>query len=237
MSPVRAIAEGLFPEPFVFWVKEIKHWLVGTRSAFYSQSGEDIIISKLLPQRKGFFVDVGAFHPKRYSNTYVLYRRGWRGINIEPSPRGVSLFKLFRGRDITIQAGVSEKEEIRTYYRFSHPGMNTFSREQAQEVQKKNWVRFLGTSEVSCLPLSTILETYVPKNTPLDLLTIDVEGLDLLVLHSNDFTRFSPKVIAIEVLDFTPAYPQNNPTYLFLTQRGYVLHAYTGLTLIFTRTS
>ena len=52
---------------------------------FYSQFGEDKILNELIPNKftNGFYVDVGCFHPKKYSNTYILFRRGWRGINID----------------------------------------------------------------------------------------------------------------------------------------------------------
>ena len=63
----------------------------GTR--FYSQTGEDAILAHLLFDHDcGFYVDVGAFHPIQYSNTYYFYRRGWTGINIEPTPGQIDLF-------------------------------------------------------------------------------------------------------------------------------------------------
>src|SRR3989344_4572766 len=76
--------------------------LLGKRS--YSQSGEDMILRSIFDDKKeGFYVDVGAFHPKLYSNTYYFYKRGWRGINIEPNP-GAN-FGIRKG-DINLKCGI-----------------------------------------------------------------------------------------------------------------------------------
>ena len=53
----------------------------------YSQFGEDALVNSLFRNKKyGIYVDVGAYHPILYSNTYALYRRGWRGFAIDPNP-------------------------------------------------------------------------------------------------------------------------------------------------------
>ena len=73
----------------------------------YSQEGEDLIMEHFLfCKPTGFYVDVGAHHPKKYSNTYRLYRRGWRGINIDANPGSMVEFRRVRPRDINVEAGV-----------------------------------------------------------------------------------------------------------------------------------
>jgi hypothetical protein len=49
-----------------------------------SQDGEDAIIAELCPEPTGVYVDVGAGDPVSCSNTFQLWRRGWRGLLIEP---------------------------------------------------------------------------------------------------------------------------------------------------------
>ncbi|BDH60815.1 hypothetical protein MTP04_09450 [Lysinibacillus sp. PLM2] len=70
----------------------------------YSQFGEDILIGSILHKLKfkgkGFFIDVGAYHPYKFSNTYKFYLDGWSGINIDPTPYKTTLFDFFRSRDI-----------------------------------------------------------------------------------------------------------------------------------------
>src|SRR5690554_6253894 len=74
----------------------------------YSQEGEDILLEKLFEGKNdGFYVDVGAHHPRRFSNTYLLYRRGWRGINIDAMPGSMAEFRRLRGRDINLEIPIS----------------------------------------------------------------------------------------------------------------------------------
>jgi FkbM family methyltransferase len=69
----------------------------------YAQEGEDVLLDRLLAkQTDGFYVDVGAHHPKRFSNTHYFYMRGWSGINIEPNPVVVGSFRQMRRRDINL---------------------------------------------------------------------------------------------------------------------------------------
>lgn len=80
------------------------------RQLSFSQEGEDLILQRLLADRPpGFFVDVGAYHPIRFSNTYVLYRQGWRGINIDATPGAMRLFSEVRSEDINLEAFVAEE--------------------------------------------------------------------------------------------------------------------------------
>lgn len=67
----------------------------------YSQEGEDRLLDRYFGNRaNGFFVDVGAHHPHRFSNTYLFYKRGWRGINIDAMPDSMKAFKSMRPRDV-----------------------------------------------------------------------------------------------------------------------------------------
>jgi hypothetical protein len=84
-----------------------------------------------------FYVDVGAHHPRRFSNTQYFYRQGWRGINIEPNPDGHALLKLFRRKDININCGVSDQEGTLPYYQFDEPALNTLDRDTALRQSKK----------------------------------------------------------------------------------------------------
>jgi len=93
----------------------------------FSQEGEDIILSRLFNDKKnGFYVDVGAHHPFRFSNTYKFYEKGWSGINIEPNPEDFHLFSKYRNRDININAGVGSNDGTLTYFMFNEPALNTF---------------------------------------------------------------------------------------------------------------
>jgi hypothetical protein len=59
----------------------------------YSQEGEDMVLYRTFETvKEGFYVDVGAHHPDRFSNTYKFYKQGWRGINIDAMPGGMDPF-------------------------------------------------------------------------------------------------------------------------------------------------
>src|SRR4051794_10306733 len=71
----------------------------------YSQEGEDMVLRRVFNNKRGgFFVDVGAHHPRMYSNTYYFYLRDWRGINIDAMPGGMAAFDRMRPGDINVEA-------------------------------------------------------------------------------------------------------------------------------------
>lgn len=214
---------------------EIKNKLWGGfRHHYYSQFGEDVVLLSLLKGKTGFFVDVGANHPKRYSNTQLLYERGWHGINIEPNMSAVRGFMRQRTRDVTVHCGVGSVEEMRTYYRFSDPAYNTFSKEAAEALKEKKWLALLKSEKVPMRPLTTILKQYLPQGVRVDFLNVDAEGGDLSVLQSNDWAQFMPRVICVEAQGFDVDRADENLVYRYLADLGYHLEAFIGPTLIFT---
>lgn len=167
----------------------------------YSQEGEDMILRRLFEgQKTGFYVDVGAHHPKRFSNTYFFYKQGWQGINIDAMPGSMVLFNKFRKRDINIEIPISDVKETLTYYIFNEPALNTFSKELTKERDGKRSYFIESTKDIETSTLTDILNNYLPLNQNIDFLTIDVEGWDFNVLKSNDFSKYRPRVILIEVL-------------------------------------
>ncbi len=196
----------------------------------FSQFGEDAVVNALLHRnRKGFYVDVGAFHPTLYSNTYAFYTREWSGIAIDPSERAQKLFRIFRQRDTFLRVGVGREEAARPYIQFDDPAYNTMNVEQG-EIWKKEGRRVVREGRVSVLPLNTILHTH--NVTSIDLLSIDVEGLDRVVLESHDWT-IPTKAIIVEDHTFDSEQPTASDTYRFLKEKGYTLKGICGPSLIF----
>jgi len=225
---------SLIPEKYLFRLIDLKNIFGrGFAKTHYSQSGEDILVGKLFTKKDGFYVDVGAYHPEHYSNTYLLWKQGWRGMNIDPNPESISFFKRRRSQDINLELGVSSENKELAYYIFNHKSCNTFSREQKEKMEKRSYIRLLETRTVPCLPLRNILARHLPAGVQIDFMNIDVEGLDIEVLASNDWDRFSPTVIAIEDVNFSVEKPLESRVYAFLTKKGYRLFAFTGMTLIF----
>ena len=99
-------------------------------SLSYSQEGEDMILKRIFNEKKnGFYIDVGAHHPKRFSNTHYFYLKGWRGINIDAMPSSMKLFNKQRPKDINLEIAISDKKEVLTYYGFNESALNSFSKE------------------------------------------------------------------------------------------------------------
>jgi len=197
----------------------------------YSQEGEDLVLDRLLNSKSdGFFVDVGAHDPKRFSNTFMFYSRGWRGLNIDALPGTKSRFEQSRPRDITIECGVSIEESELNYYMFNEPALNTFD---DQEAKKKdgalNGLYYVeNKSFIKTYPLATLLESHLPNNQKIDFLSIDVEGLDLQVLKSNDWSKYRPTYVLVEDLNFSLEQDfAESEMYFFMNNVGYELIAKT----------
>jgi FkbM family methyltransferase len=202
----------------------------------FSQEGEELILKRYFNNRKkGFYVDVGAHHPFKFSNTYSFYKKGWNGINIDPLPGIMSQFKKYRRRDINLETGISKKQEQLTYYKFNEPAVNTFSTIIGEQIKENGTYQFLGTQVINTFPLKDILEQHIPNGPAIDFLTIDAEGFDLEVLESNDWNRFRPELVVVESHDFDIQHPDNHPIYQFLLSKNYQLFAKTFYTVFFKK--
>jgi len=206
----------------------------GCARASFAQEGEDIALDRLLEgQKNGFYVDVGCHHPFRFSNTYLFYRRGWSGICIDPLPGTAKLFGKWRKRDRVIETGVSQAPAELTYHMFDEPALNTFDAALAEERARQTRYRVVKSTKVPTDTLANILNRNASAVRTIDFLTVDVEGLDLEVLQSNDWQRYRPRIVLVECLSRDLAAIPGDPTARFLAEVGYVPHAKTGNSVIF----
>lgn len=179
----------------------------------YGQFGEDAVIQAALKHiKKGKYVDVGAYDPVLYSNTYALYKKGWSGIVVDPNVTKRDAFKHFRPRDTFVYAGVGE-HDVRRYYKFADAAYNSFERPEGS----------VDSELVAIKPLSEFMTPDV------SFLNIDVEGMDLEVLGSYDWSH-KPLLIAVEA-------KMGSACQSFLEERGYSLSGMAGCTLLFTHDS
>lgn len=202
----------------------------------YSQEGEDIVVDRFLNfPKNGFFVDVGAHHPIYLSNTYRFYLRGWHGINIDAMPGSMEVFNRIRPLDINLETPVSDKEETLTYYIFNEPALNTFSAEEANRKNGSGIYRIVRTEQLKTSPLGKILDKHLVTDQRIDFLSIDVEGMDLKVLVSNNWEKYRPTLVLIESLnsDCDISEVSTDPVNIFMKQTGYYLVAKTLNTLIY----
>lgn len=198
-----------------------------TRISF-SQLGEDLAVLHLIAnrfrmQRPGFYVDVGAFHPRLYSNTRLLNLIGWRGINIEPGAEGIAAFRLERPHDINLQLGVAPAPGELTFFEFMNAEVSTFSAETADRWQRELGWALRRTTRIPVRPLDAILDEHLPPGQSIDYLDIDVEGLDRQVIDSLDLTRHRPRIMTVELFGADILSLRDDPTVARLIDNGYEL--------------
>lgn len=202
------------------------NYLNGYALTSYSQEGEDMILRRIFEKKPiGFYVDVGAHHPKRFSNTYFFYKKGWRGINIDAMPGSMGLFESIRAKDINIERPISVKKQVLTYYAFNEPALNGFSKEISESRDGLNNYNIEFTKEIETSTLEEVLDEKLPFGQEIDFLSIDVEGLDFDVIKSISFEKYRPRVILIEILGSSLSMLQNDPIYKFLISKNYSLYA------------
>jgi hypothetical protein len=203
----------------------------------YAQEGEDLVLKRLFDGRpRGFYVEVGCHHPFRFSNTYLFYRRGWTGICIDPLPGTVRRFGRWRPRDITVELGVSLHCSTLTYFMFDEPAVNTFDDAAARRVIEEGRYRILEKRSIQTEPLARIIEARLPSGVEqIDFFSIDVEGLDLQVLQSNDWERFAPRAVIAECFESDLDAIQENAVVRFMSGVGYKPYAKSGHSVVFVR--
>jgi len=201
----------------------------------FAQEGEDLILMRIFgPQLKGVYVDVGAHHPKRFSNTFAFYQRGWNGINIDAMPGSMELFQKVRPKDINLEIPIMEVAGELDYYQFDEPALNGFSAELSQSRDQARTYKIKNVVKLKGLPLKTILATHLPKSMDtIDFLSVDVEGLDLAVLRSNDWIQFRPRLILVECLRNNLKDIASDPVTVFLDEVGYQVYAKCVKTVFF----
>lgn len=214
-----------------------KHPATPVGKVYYSQEGEDIILDRIFVGKSdGFFVDVGAHHPTRFSNTYKFYRKGWTGINIDALPGSMDAFEAQRPKDVNLERAIAKTEAELPFYIFNEPALNTFSEKEAKRKDGLRNFKIIETKIIKTCTLQSILEAYVPKEKKIDFISIDVEGLDFEVLQSMDLTIYRPKVFLLEVLNENiEDIVNSDPIHRYLGEHGYRFFAKTFNTLFFLK--
>ncbi|MBD3843218.1 MAG: FkbM family methyltransferase [Campylobacterales bacterium] len=232
---MKSILKKILPKSAIKFIVNFKNnYLDGYALKSYSQEGEDMILRRIFErQSTGFYVDVGAHHPKRFSNTYYFYRKGWNGINIDAMPGSMIPFESMRSRDINIEKPISSKKQVLTYYAFNEPALNGFSKEISEARDGLNNYKIEFTKDIETSTLEEVLDEKLPSNQVIDFLSIDVEGLDFDVIKSMNIKKYRPRVILVEVLGSSLSDLQKDSIYKFLIDEDYALYAKAVNTVIF----
>ncbi len=164
----------------------------------YSLNAVDLIINYIFKdQIKGTYVDVGAQHPVSNNNTYLLYKRGWNGINIDLDKKNIDLFNISRPKDFNLNYAIADIEgETELFFYHDASPINTLSK----KVSSSQKAKIKEVRKIKTFSLNNILEK-VNLVDPIDYLNIDVEGYENKVLAGLDLQKYKPKVISVEYLD------------------------------------
>ncbi len=234
MKKLIALAKRILGPTYHPLKKFLDAFLFRYRQAYYSQFGEDIFVSKYFADKpQGTYVDIGAFHPRQFSNTYLLYRKGWSGLVVYATPGSSTLFKWIRPRDIAVECAVSNEKKELTFYNWGNHLENTANEAQAQALFKELGEP-LKKQVIPSDTLANLVDKHL-KERSVDFASIDVEGLDYEVLTSADWERFKPKVIIVESFKFDLDHIQDCEIFQFLKSKGYKLVSWLKPSLIFER--
>ncbi len=202
----------------------------------FSQAGEDAVIAFIcsyLKQSQPSYIDIGTSDPIKWNNTYYFYLQGCRGILVEPNIDVISTIKKARPDDTVLNIGIGPVNTTADYYRLTEPGWNTFDKDEAEQAIQNSGGKE-SIREVVKMPLvniNDVLAQHFAGKTP-DLFSIDVEGLDLEILKSLDWTRHRPKVLCVETLSVGTN--QERPEIgTFLAEKGYCVRGSTFVNSIF----
>lgn len=201
----------------------------------YSQEGEDRFLERIFEgQKNGFYIDIGAHHPFRFSNTYLFYKKGWRGINIDANPNSISLFNKFRKLDKNINIGIGNSNSEMIFYKFKEAALSSFDKNLSNKRISEGW-ELESEMIIKVTRLRDILKNVLNSNQVIDFMNIDVEGLDFEVLQSNDWDIVRPKIVMVECLNENFDKIFTNEIYLYLEKLGYEFLGKTHNTCFFKR--
>lgn len=204
----------------------------------YSQLGEDLIINfifKNLQIEKPTYIDIGTNDPIKLNNTYLFYKKRSRGICVEPDPELFKKIKKERPRDICLNIGIGTEENSQAdYYIMDSDVLNTFSKDEADNLEKTTKKKVEKIIQIPLVPLNKIIKENFNGETP-NFMSLDTEGFDFGILKSIDFNKFRPEVICVETLTYTENKSERKEQEIidFMIEKGYYVHADTYINTIF----
>ncbi len=165
----------------------------------YSISGVDLIIDRIFAShKKGIYLDLGCNHPIKHNNTYLLYKRGWRGINIDSDIKSIQEFKKLRPKDYNINTLVSSnKNKIKYYFYHDRSPLNTVDYHLVKKRKAKPKKIFLKETNT----LNSIIENSPFKKKRINLLSIDIENHEYEALKNFKFNKYKIDCIVTELIN------------------------------------
>jgi FkbM family methyltransferase len=182
----------------------------------FAQNHEDEIVWNYFDRKpNGFFMEVGANHPTRLSQTWFLEQRGWKGILVEPLPSCCEKLREVRKNSTVCQIAVGAPEQV---------GKAVFNVAEADAWSHMGSVKgeVSGTKQIEVEV--TTLDNIVEKagSPKIDFLSIDTEGMELQVLSGFDLKKYCPTLILLE------DHMDDLDLFFYMRRQGYKLCKRTG---------
>ena len=195
----------IFYKPYLYYniyIRNLKFFFKNT----LSQDKEDLFIKKFFKnKRKGTYLDIGCFNPLLWNNTYLLYKKGWHGINVDIQKINIDLFKVARPDDINICCALYDKKKILNLYNLqgeNNSAVMTIDKSHAEKMKflfSKNIIK----KKIQTLTFAEMIKNHKIIINNIDFLNIDTEGSDFNILKSINIQKYKPKLICIEISQFT----------------------------------
>ena len=211
----------------------------------FSQSGEDMICEYVLKFLRTDisrvnYLDLGANHAKELSNTYKFYKMGGRGVLVEANPELIPELTENRKGDVILNNVIVPSDEAfkgsTDFYVLSGDGLSTLDYESAVKACEVNpEITIKQKYSVNTVTVSEILDRYFKDG--MDILNIDLEGIEYQILKEFDFSKIRPKIILLENIEYKPylvtekSFSQDAAE--LLKSNNYVEYAFTGINSIF----
>jgi FkbM family methyltransferase len=200
----------------------------------YAHNGEDVLLRRVFGDRKeGFYIDVGAHHPVHFSLTKHFYDLGWHGVDIDANPALAAALRRARPRDTVLNVGISNQRGSMTFFEFppEWAGLSTFDEQEALRHAREG--RPFTRRTVETLTLRDVFEAH--RGTPVDFLSIDVEGHEARVLQGADFSLCRPTVLIVESTRPLSAEPTHQAWESIVLEADYQFATFDGLNRYYVR--
>ena len=173
----------------------------------YSQNNEEAVLLEFFGDKTdGTFLEIGAFHPTRFSNTRALIERGWSGVMVELSPYGlVDLVEAYKDNSrVRIVAGAVtlHPEPPTPVWLVPKDEVADGAITTTEQWHKEKWEGHLAeqgrkhiaftSATISLAELCHLLPAQV------DLVSIDTEGTSAALALAFPYDRFGVKAAVIE---------------------------------------
>ena len=207
---------------FYFFYKILKIFKNSKKKTHLGEFSEDVFVRRFFKKTsKGFYVDVGAYHPIKGSLTYDLYKNNWKGINIDLSKISIDLFKISRPKDINLRTAITDFDGKTFFYE------NSPINQQNSLIGNSNAKKI----EIDCYKLNTILENH--KIQKVDYLNVDAEGNDFKVISTFDFKKYKPSLVSIEYNNYNFKNLMNSDINILMEKNDFKIVSKFGVTCFY----